>query len=137
MSLRVAVSGAHGVGKTTFCSDLQSSLQSMGGKAPRVHLCTEVARALQAEGIPINRGTEEWQYALFFQRHLSNLVVDHMTDYVIYDRTMLDSLSYAVVNNNLHESWVEFVISLFAELSKRIDVYFFIPIEFALESDGV
>lgn len=134
MPIKIAVSGAHGVGKTTFCNDLRSALEQSDVV---IHIVTEVARTLKAEGVPINRETQGSQYALFFERHVSNLFTNHTVDYVVYDRTILDSLAYAVVNGNLDLNWIRFIRTLSSIILKNIDVYCFIPIEFALSADGV
>jgi thymidylate kinase len=137
LPIRIAVSGAHGVGKTTFCFDLQKALRSHESGPYKAEVITDVARALHAQGIPINQGTEESQYALFFEKHISNLFIQSTSDYLIYDRTILDSLGYAAVNANLSQNWTHFVKTLSTYLMDRIDTYIFIPIEFALEGDGV
>lgn len=135
MPVRIAVSGAHGVGKTTFCFDLKRSLES--DSLHSVHVFTEVARALRAEGIPINRETKESQYALFFEKHVSNLFLGHSAEYLVYDRTILDSLAYGLVNGNLDQNWVRFVSTLASFIMKQVNWYFFIPIEFPLSADGI
>jgi len=136
--IRVAVSGAHGVGKTTFCRDLKATLESRAGRvAGSVELVTEVARTLSAEGIPINRETAEDQYALFFEKHISNLFRETQADFVVYDRTILDSIAYATTNGNLAPPWIQFTKTVSQHVLNRIDVYFFIPIEIPLHDDGV
>jgi thymidylate kinase len=135
--IRIAVSGAHGVGKTTFCLDLQAALTDSSSRAHSVELVKEVARTLRAEGVPINQGTTESQYARFFEKHLYNLLIDRDTDYVIYDRTVLDSLGYARANGNLGESWTNLVTTISRFLIREIDVYFLIPVEFKLQADGI
>jgi len=131
------VSGAHGVGKTTLCFDLQSALEAQKERPPSVCVLTDVARTLRTEGIRINRETEDSQYALFFEKHVCNLLADHSADYIIYDRTVLDSIAYAAVNGNLHEHWIRFMKSLSSLIMKKIDLYFFVPIEFPLRGDGI
>ena len=84
--ISISVSGAHGVGKTTFCNDLAGTLKSHGDGSHRVEVVTNVARDLHAKGIPINRGTEELQYPLFLEQHLTNLFAHNDSDFVIYDR---------------------------------------------------
>src|SRR5438046_2491967 len=105
---RIAVSGTHGVGKTTFCADLKGALSSHPSGPYNVEVVTDVARHLHAEGVPINQGTEESQYALFFERHVSNIFSEPDVDFVIYDRTILDSIAYATANGNLNAHWISF-----------------------------
>ena len=132
--VRISVSGAHGVGKTTFCSDVADALKA-GGRT--VEIKTDVARSLKGEGVPINQSTEDAQYALFFERHLDNLFAPPQTDVVLYDRTILDSIAYAIANKNLDSRWLSFAKKAAAHLLEGIDLYFYIPIEFAIEDDGV
>jgi thymidylate kinase len=134
---RIAVSGAHGVGKTTFCSDLKAALLRGEGQSISVELVTQVARSLNAQGIAINRGTEEDQYALFFAKHISNLFRTTKSSVMIYDRTIIDSIAYATANGNLAKSWMQFAKVVAQNVIDRIDVYFYIPIEFSLEDDGI
>lgn len=134
---RIAVSGAHGVGKTTFCDDLKIALQSDDWGNNSVHVVTDVARSLKAEGIPINQETVADQYAPFFERHFLNLFVDNDADFVIYDRTILDSLGYATANGNLALPWMRLIKTIALRVIPSIRIYFFIRIEFDLEDDGV
>lgn len=132
--MRIAVSGAHGVGKTTFCNDLADALKNKGFS---VEIKTDVARSLREEGVPINRGTEESQYPLFLERHLANLLDNGDSDFVVYDRTMLDTIAYATANGNLGDQWLSFLRKAATPLLHSIDTYFYIPIEFEIENDGV
>lgn len=109
----------------------------MAATPSTVELVTDVARTLYAQGIPINQETEDSQYALFFEKHLANLFHNSSADFVIYDRTILDSISYAQANGNLAASWLQFAKTVAKNTIGRIDMYFFIPIEFPLHKDGV
>ena len=132
--MRIAVSGAHGAGKTTFCNDLAEALKKQGKS---VEVKTDVARSLRDDGVPINRGTEESQYPLFLEKHLDNLFQEYDSDFVLYDRTMLDTIAYATANGNLDAKWLAFLRKNLTHILRTIDIYFYIPIEFGIEDDGV
>ncbi|HEY4487500.1 MAG TPA: AAA family ATPase [Candidatus Paceibacterota bacterium] len=135
--VRIAVSGAHGVGKTTFCGDLAEAFKSDDQERHSVEVVTNVGRDLHAMGIPINKGTEESQYPLFLEKHIANIFKDWQSDFVIYDRTIVDTLAYGIANGNLDHRWISFLRKTAPHLLEIIDVYFYIPIEFEIEDDGV
>lgn len=132
--MRVAVSGAHGVGKTTFCNDLAAAFK---GRSKSVEVLTNVSRDLHAEGVAINEGTEESEYPLFLEKHLTNLFEKGESEYIIHDRTMVDTVSYAIANGNLHQRWISFLLKATPHLLTGVDRYFYIPIEFEIEDDGL
>jgi thymidylate kinase len=136
-AIRVAVSGTHGVGKTTFCEDLAAALRDHRRGPYSVEVIKDVARHLHAEGVPINQGTADAQYALFFERHVLNLCTHRSVDFVVFDRTIFDSIGYATANANLDKQWISFVKVLSTYLIERVDTYFYVPIEFSIVSDGV
>ena len=132
--MRVAVSGAHGVGKTTFCNDFADALRNKGLS---VDVKTDVARTLREEGVAINQQTEGAEYALFLEKHLDNLYAEPESDVVMYDRTMLDTIAYATANGNLDDRWLSFLRKAAAQLIRPVDLYLYISIEFGLEDDGI
>ena len=132
--MRIAVSGAHGVGKTTLCNDLAKALRE-GDKSAEV--VTNVGRHLHAAGIPVNKGTKEEQYPLFLEKHLVNLLAEYGSEFVIYDRTMVDTIAYGVANGNLDPRWISFLLKAAPQFLNAIDAYFYIPIEFPIEDDGL
>ena len=81
--------------------------------------------------------THEADYALYFEKHLRNLLTPTDADVLILDRTILDTLCYAEVNRNLAPEWTGFVECLAAHILAGIACYFFIPIEFGLVDDGI
>lgn len=135
--IRIGVSGAHGVGKSTFCADLRVCLQEIRSKDCRIEVVADVARTLLKQGVGINKNTREEEYPLFFDLHLRNILSERSADFVIFDRTILDSVAYAGVNEHLHPNWLSFVKSVTSYIAQQFEFYFFIPIEFALERDGV
>jgi hypothetical protein len=131
----VAVSGAQGVGKTTFCADLKSALLEKWPERS-VEIRTRVARGLKDVGISSDQQTEEEHYPLYLGVHIDNLLTVSSADYVILERTLFDTLAYATLNDNMRAAWMDFCLRLGELLTSRIRWYFFLPIEFALEDDG-
>jgi thymidylate kinase len=131
----LAVSGAQGVGKSTFCADLKGALlERWPGRT--VEIRTRVARGLKDIGISSDQQTEEDHYPLYLERHIENLLTVSSADYVILERTLLDTLAYATLNANMRAAWMDFCLKLGDLLASRIRWYFFLPIEFSLQDDG-
>ncbi len=135
MTTFLAISGAQGVGKTTFCNDLSAALKDVAGVS--VEMRARVARDLKDRGISSDERTSASDYAPYFERHIENLLKDSVSDYVLLDRSIVDTLAYARVNGNLEPSWMRLSYRLAQLLSGRIRWYFFVPIEFGIEDDGV
>ena len=136
-SIRIAVSGTHSVGKTTFCADLGAALRTLDGSSHTVEVITNVSRHLFVSGVKVNKETEESEYPLFLEKHISNIFKDWGTDFVVHDRTIIDTIAYGTANGNLHPNWISFLTKAAPHLLRGIDVYFYIPVEFAIEDDGM
>lgn len=134
----IAVSGAQGVGKTTFCNDLKSCLNE---KFKDKEICIKggVSRGLINRGIASDDLTESQDYALFFKAHFENVSNSSSANIIILDRTFLDTLTYAIINENMHPNWLLFCQSIAKYIITRIDIYFYIPVDskIELEDDGI
>ena len=137
MSIYIAVSGAQGVGKTTFCNDLAAALAASRTPAPSVEVRGDVARSLIAHGVSSDAGTSSEEYPLYFEGHVRNMFEPTSADFVLCERTIVDTIAYAKLNGNLDANWLRFAATLGRLTLSRFSLYCFIPIEFALESDGV
>jgi thymidylate kinase len=134
-SLIVAVSGAQSVGKTTFCLDLRDELQRKGTVSVEVR--TRVARDLKAKGIASDQFTDADEYPLYFRRHFENLLRPSAADVVILDRSVLDTIAYAQLNGNVSPVWLGLCERLAELLIPLVHMYFYIPVEFGVEDDGI
>ncbi|MDP7255155.1 MAG: AAA family ATPase [Planctomycetota bacterium] len=127
--LRVAVSGAHGVGKTT--------------------LVNEVHRILKAEGMSVEVALEPYQMLRDeFQRRgkealYQGLLVEHferLTRYecacCLYDRTLLDFLAYTIVDPEPVLSVSELIEILLPCYLEVFQLHLYLPVEFSLEEAG-
>lgn len=135
----LAVSGAQGVGKTTFCQDLQVRLAQDPIVTREVFVRGGVARGLKDSGIPSDGATRAEDYALYFRAHFENLLSAPEDRITVLDRTFADTIAYAILNGNLHQHWLDCFEYVAKQLLRRVDVYFWIPVEnhLGLEDDGV
>jgi len=133
----IGVSGAQGVGKTTFCNDLKLHLDKFF-KTKSIDIKGGVSRNLINKGIATDKLTRPNDYPLFFKAHFEN-AIESSEDLVILDRTFLDTFSYALINNNLHPNWLLFCQSIIKYLMTKIDIYFYIPVDpnVDLKDDGI
>jgi len=117
--VRIGISGAQSVGKTTLLN------------------ANEVTRSVKALGININESGSDISQQLIMKEHIYNLV---MFDDMITDRTSLDGLVYTtwLYNDNKvsPECFAE-TQKVFTKTIKMYDYLFYIAPEFPIEDDGV
>lgn len=130
-SIRVGISGAAGVGKTTLVDQLTRCFPER-----QVKVSKEIARTLAKQGIRINLESQLEDYLAFLAYHLRQ-TREMKGDLVIFDRTLIDVLCFMELLQNagtwakaLTEELVRAQMKLFA-------CYFHIPPEFTTEPDGV
>ena len=91
----IAVTGAQGVGKSTFCRALKSSLQS---SVREVVLFDGLGDQLKSKGVPLGRDSNAQTIAAVFGAHLERerraLACEAI---VILDRCQVDALAYTRV----------------------------------------
>ena len=134
---RIAITGTHGVGKTTLSFSIASFF-----KEQAVLVNSRLARTMIKEGYPLGKEASIESYIQYIVRQLRIEQKASKCDLFISDRTLLDPLSYAVVNNRNHFSAIpESVIALLEATwlleMKQYDLYVFVPIEFDVQSDGI
>lgn len=133
-SLRIALSGAQGCGKTTLMNVLRGSkvIQSIDG----LEFLPEIVRELKAKyDIKINElGTLETEM-MVMTTHLQNLIGRKR---FISDRCLVDNMLYAQASKfptpleySSFNSW------LVDRMIGQYDIIFYIPVEFVPPEDGV
>jgi len=135
--IRVAIAGSHGVGKTTLAYSLANHYRDRS-----VTLNTQIARSLIRKGYPLGKEATSESYVQYIIAQLAAEQESSNSDLFISDRTLLDPLSYAIVNLKTVDSIVPHSI---VEMMKRIwllelqqySLYIFVPIEFSMQKDGV
>lgn len=129
--MRIGISGAQSVGKTTLLNALRSE-KVFGDYA----ICNEVTRRVQSYGLTINEGGNDTTQRLIMQEHIVNLF---MHNNMITDRTSLDGLVYTKylhTQKQVSESTLEFAREVFLRTIGSYDLMFYIPPEFDIEDDG-
>lgn len=131
--MRIAITGTHGVGKTTFITDLVDSLRKAGKE---VTLINEVARTLIAKGFKITP-LSEYGIVHYMKEYLE-LERKAKGEFIISDRSLLDLYSYITVDKSpkIRKVYLDLIREVWQMEKDRYDIYFYIPIEFPMEQDG-
>lgn len=89
--MKIAMIGAHGVGKTTLCYEVAAFLKKQD---INVELVKEVARSCP---LPINRETNILAQSWILHRQISEeIAAGVMAEYVLCDRAAIDNYAYLV-----------------------------------------
>lgn len=138
--LKIALTGAHGTGKTTLLSRLSTDLASFG----RIKICREAPRLIidyvnDQEFFRRGKNTPNRQGLIFVEHLLEEQRNSIDCDIVITDRTLVDHLSYTTVLFPEFAKSVEYDVYKSMSLSSlhSYDEIFKLPIEFSVKDDGV
>ncbi len=130
--ISLGLSGAPGVGKTTVVDEVARK----ASRSYDVQVSRDVARTLASKGIRINTKCETEDYLAFIAMRLRD-VLRLRGDLVIYDRTLLDVLIFMELNGNA-DAWLKELATELIECEMaQLSVYFYVPIEFEAEPDGI
>lgn len=130
--MRIGISGAQSVGKTTLLNALRSEKQFID-----YTFCNEVTRRVQSYGLSINENGSDLTQRLIMQEHVVNVF---MNDKMITDRTSLDGLvytQYLVENKKANHYAYDQALKIFNKVQPRYDIQFYIKPEFEIQNDGV
>lgn len=136
--MRIAIVGAHGVGKTTLGQCVVKTLES----SKRIVFNTNIARSLIAKGYPLNKDATTESYIQYIIAQLSAEQSAESCDLFISDRTLLDPLAYATVNqkyegSKVPKSIIDTLLHVWLLEQKQYDFYIFVPIEFPMPKDEI
>lgn len=126
----IGVSGAHGVGKSTVIS----GLKRMAGD--ELLVVSNIAKGVIEKGFQLGKYADVDAYVCLVAEYLSskNSLRSTTSQIVLYDRTILDTLSYAITNLDYGKQVKNHVIDLLRAVweseKKDFSAYFYIPIEF-------
>lgn len=130
--MRIGISGAQSVGKTTLLNALRSEKWFID-----YTFCNEVTRRVQSYGLSINENGSDLTQRLIMQEHVVNVF---MNDKMITDRTSLDGLvytQYLVENKKANHYTYDQALKIFNKVQSRYDIQFYIRPEFEIQNDGV
>ena len=130
--MRIGITGAQSVGKTTLLNALRSE------KLFKDYvICDEVTRRVKSYGLSINEEGTDVTQRLIMNEHIVNV---YMHDKMLTDRTALDGLVYSTYlykQNQISISTMKYVREVFQKVRKSYDVIFYIDPEFDIVDDGV
>lgn len=140
MKLKIAVSGAHGTGKTTLCENLQMRFMDTSS----LEICREVPRVIietveDQEFFRRENNTVVRQFLIFLYQMEEERTRGLSTHVLLCDRTPVDHLAYTLLNHpDFSETpecrALEKIISVWLS---TFDQIFKVPIEFEVKDDGV
>jgi predicted MPP superfamily phosphohydrolase len=122
----VGISGASSEDRSEFCRKLRERLAARYGKEVPVSLTPSPGRDLVEKGLSFDANTKSEDYAAYLCRHMTN-VNEAPSGIVIFERTLLDTLAFAELNQNLTGDWLELARQLAIACASRMDAYFYIP----------
>ena len=130
--MKIGISGAQSVGKTTLLNALRSE------KCFKDYdIRNEVTRSVKALGVNINELGSDISQQLIMKEHIYNLV---MFDNMITDRTALDGVVYThwlCQKGNVSTECFDESVLVFEKTWSMYDYMFYIRPEFPIEDDGV
>ena len=131
--MHIALTGAHGVGKTTLGEVLVSKLASNHSVA----LIPETARELVRLGLKVNEEMNEEGFISYIQLYL-RAVRETNAEIVISDRSLFDLYLYTHRGNNpIRHSYIEMLYELVFLEASLVDFYVYLPIEFPMMADTI
>lgn len=129
--------GADGTGKTTLIQRLKRECTES------VEVVAGVARTVISFGYPLGKNASKESYIELSHRYQEKMFACLQQNRTfLAERTLLDPLAYAVVNNGLPRpqigtEFIEFLRAQWKMDSRNFDVYFYFPIEFPVKMDDI
>ncbi len=118
----VAITGAQGVGKSTFCRNLQDRLRRT--RQGEVHLLDGLGQRIRALGIPVGSASTRDSIAAVWTAHLEREATAS-DGLVLLDRCVIDALAYthSLAVNSPVETWLYEAIARINSKQLRIVIH--------------
>lgn len=134
--MKICISGAQGVGKTSLLNEIKKKAEETGF-LNNFEFKSEIVRDLIKKGVSINKEGDHLSQMLILETHYKNCLNN---EWLLTDRCAVDAFVYATYNYlagnfSLKEHLEQ--ESLFLKCLPHYNVFFYIPIEFPLQKDGV
>lgn len=129
--MRIGITGAQSVGKTTLLNALRSEKFFK-----EYAICDEVTRRVRSYGLPINEDGTGITQRLIMNEHIVNVFLN---DSMLTDRTALDGLVYSTYlfkHKKIDERTQRYVTDVFNKVWVKYDDIFYIEPEFDIVDDG-
>ena len=129
--IRVVITGSHSVGKTTLANKLVEQLSDM---------C--ITSAVAEEPIEVVRrhhpgaGNLDTLYMRLLEEHFSRLHSPSGCVCCLYDRSLLDLLTYYRLEGPGNPAFASLLTELLHWYVASINLFFYLPMEFPLVADG-
>lgn len=130
--IRVVITGSHSVGKTTLANRLVEQLSAMGMTTVVAEEPIEVVRRHH----PGIAGNPDILYLRLLEEHFSRLHSPSGCACCIYDRSLVDLLTYYRLEGPGNPAFISLVSELLRWYVASIDLFFYLPMEFPLVADG-
>lgn len=131
--MRYALTGSHGVGKTSVINGLEDFLIEKGISAITN---SSKARNIKASGLDVNDDANDITELLIASNHISHFSNDNW----FADRSIIDTYAYAMVSRkrkNISAKTFNTISHLAVNFVDLYDIIFYIPIEFGMVNDGI
>lgn len=130
--MRIGITGAQSVGKTTLLNALRSEKFFKD-----YTVCDEVTRRVMSYGLPINEDGNKATQRLIMNEHIYNVF---MYENMLTDRTSLDGVVYTRYlhkEGKVDSNTLKHVKNVFSKVWPVYDYVFYIEPEFEIVDDGV
>lgn len=126
--MKIGFTGSHSTGKSTLVAKLVSDY-------PHFAKHTNASRIL-SQSLPLfknNNDADITSQSVI----VGSICLDLLQNQdLIADRTIIDTIAYTIVNDNLGKSVAEDLWRVFGPAATQYDIIFYTPIEFPLTPDG-
>ena len=135
--MRIAITGSHGVGKSTLVNDLLNYLSKEYEMiAGEFKLLQESARQAYELGFPINENNSPETQLWVFAKQLEMELIAQ--DNYIADKCFIDMLAYAMHIFKERQDLINTLKDISGRAVKKYDLVIYLPAgEFPIEDDGV